>query len=426
MVQLARAVALGGALAGAARPAQAQAPALSLDAARVGARRISPDLRAMREAVSAAAARERQAGAFSNPTLVYGREQAAAAGQTSSQGIVALEQRVEIGGQRGQRRQAAGLRREAAEARLAAAELQLDFEVTRAYALAVAADRRAALAAEAAGAFGQALTVSEQRLAAGDISGYAHRRLRLEAARYATLNAEAALTRHAARLSLATLLAGTADSIDRADWVLTDSLVPPAFAVAADSLRPLALRARADLRAADLERQAAAVEARLTARERVPTPSVVAGFKRERGTGGSDLSGFTAGISFPLSLFDRRGGAIDAAGAEVARRAAETDALRRRVARDVAEAYAALQTVEQQLALLTPQLGAEARAALEAARVAYAEGEITLVEWLDAVRAYREAEASYETLRAEAVIQRAALERAVGVPRLTSSPAGRN
>jgi len=59
---------------------------------------------------------------------------------------------------------------------------------------------------------------------------------------------------------------------------------------------------------------------------------------------------------------------------------------------------------------------AESAAALRAAQVAYDEGEISLAEWLDAVRAYQEAEVSYATLRAESLIRRAALERAIGAP----------
>ena len=69
-----------------------------------------------------------------------------------------------------------------------------------------------------------------------------------------------------------------------------------------------------------------------------------------------------------------------------------------------------------QLATIRPQLGAEAEAALTAARAAYREGEIALVEWLDAVRAYYEAESTYADLLADHFIRRAALERAVGGP----------
>ena len=50
-------------------------------------------------------------------------------------------------------------------------------------------------------------------------------------------------------------------------------------------------------------------------------------------------------------------------------------------------------------------------AAFEAA---YAEGEIGLLEWLDAVRAYQEAETTFVSLWAEYIARRAALERATG------------
>ncbi|MEK6611920.1 MAG: TolC family protein, partial [Gemmatimonadota bacterium] len=76
----------------------------------------------------------------------------------------------------------------------------------------------------------------------------------------------------------------------------------------------------------------------------------------------------------------------------------------------------AYRVAQAQQARLACELGAETRTALTAAQVAYTEGEITLVEWLDAVRAYRETEASFASLGAEVLIRRAALERAVGAP----------
>jgi len=137
----------------AATPLAAQAPAttppprpLRLAEARTQARRASPEIVAAHQAVAAAAGRERQAGAWTNPTLAYGREQTSRAGETSSEDIISLEQRVEIGGQRGARRRVAGLQREAAEARLAETVARVDYEVARAYAAAVSAQRRAALA----------------------------------------------------------------------------------------------------------------------------------------------------------------------------------------------------------------------------------------------------------------------------------------
>ncbi|MBA3497276.1 MAG: TolC family protein, partial [Gemmatimonadales bacterium] len=115
-------------------PATTPPRPLTLADARAEARQASQEIVAARQTVAAAAGRERQAGAWSNPTLAYGREQTARSGDQNSQDIVSLEQALEIGGQRGARRRVAGLEREAAEARLAATVARVDYEVARAYA----------------------------------------------------------------------------------------------------------------------------------------------------------------------------------------------------------------------------------------------------------------------------------------------------
>lgn len=413
-----------------ALPAQgAGRPGVTLRDVREAARHGSPELRALREAVAVAAGRERQAAAIPNPTLAYGHERTSRDGQTNAQHIAQLEQPLELGGQRAVRREAARLRREASSARVDAAVAGLDYDVARAYALAVAADRRALLAAQAAGSFVEAQRVSAQRLAAGDISGYADRRLRLEAARYAAQRTAASLVRRTARLELAALLTSAPDTLaDR--LVLADSAMLLAIAdttapidnvaspgLGADSLQRLAQARRADLRALAFEQEATQAEARLAARERIPMPTLAAGFKTEQAAGAGDgFSGFVAGFSLPLPVWDRRVGAIQAADAQVRQAGADRMVLERRVAREVAEAAAALEAVESERALLAPHVGARTEAAMRAVRVAYAEGEITLLEWLDAVRAYQEAEATYASLLADVIVRRAALERAVGVP----------
>jgi outer membrane protein, heavy metal efflux system len=399
---------------------------LRLTDAQTAARRASPELRAAREAVAAAAARERQAGAFLNPTLTYGREQTSRSGQISAQDIAQLEQSLEIGGQRRARRDAATLRNAAADARLAAATAQVNFDVARAFAQAIAADGRARLAEQTIGAFSDAQRVSERRLAAGDVSGYVVRRLRLEVARYAAVRAAATLDRRARRVELASLLGrppSDAESLALPTELLltTDSSIASRALGAPDSLIALAQRNRADVRAAALDAAAGLAEARLVSRERVPTPTLSAGYKGETlrdslGGAGARFGGFVAGLTLPLPLFDRRGGAMEAAAADARRLDAETEVVRRRAAREITDAIDALHAAETQRAALAPHLGEGARVALRAVQASYVEGEITLAEWLDAVRAYQEAESTYLTLQADVAIGRAALERAVGAP----------
>jgi cobalt-zinc-cadmium efflux system outer membrane protein len=182
-----------------------------------------------------------------------------------------------------------------------------------------------------------------------------------------------------------------------------------------DSILALALQRRPELAAALRHAAAAEAEARAARRERLPVPVATAGWKTEQTTtGGGRLGGFVAGISVPLAVFDRRAGAVGAADAEGRRRLADVDATRRRIVREAEDAYAAVLAVEDEVARLGPGLDADAAAALRAAEAAYTEGEITLVEWLDAVRAYHEAATLLATLRAETRIRRAALARATG------------
>jgi cobalt-zinc-cadmium efflux system outer membrane protein len=183
-----------------------------------------------------------------------------------------------------------------------------------------------------------------------------------------------------------------------------------------DSLVRLAWSQRPELRVARLEALISTADANLIAADRVPTPTLSAGLKRDRLATGEVFNGFVAGISVPVPLWDRRGGAIAAARSVTAQRDAEFELMRRQTEREVRIAFAAHQSLHEQLTLLAAQLGEPASLARRAAESAFAEGEIGLVEWLDMVRAYQEAETSYTTLWVEYIARRAVLERATGAP----------
>lgn len=388
---------------------------LTLDLSRSRAREVSAELTAARAAVAVATARERQGSAFANPTLTMQREQASANGASNSQLITALEQPLEIGGTRSARRRVLALRRGQAEAELVAAEHRLDFTVAHAFAQLLAADRRLVLSRAAASEFADAGAASEARFAAGDISGYTHRRLRLEVARYASLLAADALARRSAERALARLLDLPGDAVLNVAAQAPELRSGFTGLAPDDSLRALAARHRPDLRAATLGTEAARAEIGVARRERFSQVRLTAGMLNQGVAGGASLSGFVAGVAIPIPLWDRNAGAIDAASAFTDQRSAETEALRRRIATEVSDAADALRAIREQLDLLRPRLGEESAQALRAARVAYAEGEISLLEWLDAVRAYHEAEVAYAALDAEALTRRAALERALGI-----------
>lgn len=389
---------------------QAQSP-LEVGAAIQRAREASPARRAALAEVTAALAAERQAGAMPNPALSGDLERTTQDDDRNVVTIFRLAQPLDIWGARSARRETAALRRQATEATLAAVEADLDVDVVRAWTGAVASAQRAALAGRVLAAFDTAVRISGERLAAGDVSGYSHRRLQLEAARYAAWQAEARLQADAARRTLALLI----DAVPGVSTRLPDSLrVGP---IVLDTTRFASPANRATVRAAALAAASAGQAATVVAKERIPVPTVVGGYKAEQVPGdAATWTGFVAGLSFPLPLWDRRAAARDAAVAtgEAARwqaAAAERDA-----ARDLALALQEVATAEAQSAQFEPRLGPDARRALEALQTAWREGEISLLEWLDGVRAWHEAFDTYTTLQAERIIRRANLARAAGLP----------
>lgn len=387
--------------------AEAQLRRLGLQTARERARAASPALLVAQHAVAVARGHERQSGAIANPAFSYNREQARSGGQIALQDIAVMEQLIEIGGQRSARRAAARSRRQAAEQRARAVALDVDLEAARAFVAAWGADRRSTIAFQTAQHFARATKAMNQRLAEGDISGYAARRVRLENARYAALAAATELERESARFRLSELLRMPADSIAELE-------MPQVGTLSLDSLSASAAARSAELQAYDLEARAAAADAAATRRARMPAPALSAGYKRESTTDDVRLNGFVAGIGFSLPLWDRRAGAIEAASAEVRRLAAERFGAERRFALQLQTTRRAVQRLDLQIDLLRGQLGEEAAAAVRAAEAAYAEGEISLAEWLDAVRAYQEAEMNYTSVLTESLLQRAQLERLLG------------
>jgi outer membrane protein, heavy metal efflux system len=212
--------------------------------------------------------------------------------------------------------------------------------------------------------------VSQARLAGGDVSGYQHRRLLLEAARYSALRSEALVVRDSALRGLAMLTGLIARGEASDPLLLTDTITPGPVSLSPDSLLALARRTRPDLLAAQLEADAAVAGVDVAAAERVPIPVLSGGYKGERLATGESLDGFVAGVSVPLPLWDRRGGAVAAAEGEAGRRSAEVTAARLQTEREVMDAFEAHEALGAQLTELVRQLGEEAG---KARRVTYSD-----------------------------------------------------
>jgi cobalt-zinc-cadmium efflux system outer membrane protein len=167
---------------------------------------------------------------------------------------------------------------------------------------------------------------------------------------------------------------------------------------------------RAELKALERSAQRAVLEADAARRQRLPSPTLFGGMKRA-GNESVRQTGATFGVSAALPLFDS--GARDAArwSAEKARADAARAAIAARVRNEVTGAADVLSLRLAALAEDDPSAGLELQ---QIAEVAYREGEVGILEWLDAVRTASRARLRGIELRLDARLAQIALERAVG------------
>ncbi len=320
-----------------------------------------------------ASALEALPGVWPNPELELAHEQA---GDDSEQAAV-LSQRFDVSGRRGrlqaaarERARAVALRGEAARQEVAAAVRARCSEVVHAQA-------RHAVLVEWRERLGGALRTIAQREAAGEASAYDRGRLEREL-RGASVEVELVeVDREAAWLRL-TRLAG---ELPEGDW---PRLVAPALPEppAGDP------NERPSLQALDAEAVAAGMEREAASRRGIPGLGLSAGWKSVATQQRSH--GFVAALSVELPVFDGGGAEGDAARADQARLRARLALSRSQAA---AEVTALRREVTLRIALArrfrAEGLGASATLA-RIAEVAYAGGELDLLELLDAHRGVTE------------------------------------
>lgn len=181
-------------------------------------------------------------------------------------------------------------------------------------------------------------------------------------------------------------------------------------AVTTDALMTRAVSARAELRALQRSGQRAAFESEAARRSRLPAPTVFGGLKRADVETGRGRGGIF-GVSLSLPVFDS--GRRDAARwtAEAARVDAERAALEGQIRSEIARTSEALTLRQAAEAADRDAAGTEL---MQIAEVAYREGEVGILELLDAVRTAARARLRSIDLGLEVRLAQIALERAVG------------
>ena len=349
----------------------------------------------------------RQAKAYPNPVVAITHEALSGAGTTYSESYFNLSQRLEWPWVRSSRVAAAAQTAAAIRARLDADSARLAFEVKRAYVEAAVKEELLQTVRRVAAAFRRAEASGAARFAEGDISGYALRRLRLERARYENMLGSVEIELHIARRVLSTLILPEAEGVEVAPEAAPTGDVPQ---VDLTGLLAAAQARRAEILAAVAEVAAARADVALHRRARLPDPTLTGGYKRQS----DGQAGAFLGLALPLPLFNRRSGQIQAVDARLSAAEGRLAVAQRHIDNDVRTTHQRYTSLAARVELLHRQLLTGIDDLLDIAQVSYAEGEMTLLELLDAAEAFRVARVTTTELEADYWVSYYDLERAAG------------
>jgi cobalt-zinc-cadmium efflux system outer membrane protein len=385
------------------RPAPRTGPLpanLSLAQALEEAAARSPTVVAAEAEVAAAEARVRQSGYRSNPELSLEVENFAGTGELrglrSTETTVAVNQRLDLGGRRTARIDAARAELEVQKLRLAIARADLAQSVREQFARAIAAREKLTQATENEARARELARVAGILVDAGRDPPLRAMRARSALAQVRAEREAAEADELAARSSLAALF-GVSGPVGSVGGTTLD-VVP----------QPVDPDTSLDVRLADAERLAAQAGVREQLAERRIDPAVGVGVRHIRETG--DV-GLVAGVSMPLRVFDNNRGNIEAArqaaAAADARRASTLATVTARARNAIANVEAAQRRVEALEKAAVP----EATEALRLAEISYREGRASLIELIDVHNAYTSARTSLTEARLALALATAELGR---------------
>jgi cobalt-zinc-cadmium efflux system outer membrane protein len=372
-------IAIAGGPARAQPPLTRLTPAAAIDLAL----RDNAALRAKRAEVAGARAAEVTAGLRPNPVASYTADNLPVRGgaDTSVEHTLGIEQTIETGGKRGHRLSSARSATRMVELELADLQRQVTAQVARAFTDASVADVSLRHAGEDLATLDDVLRLQRLRLERGDISQLELRRLEVQrfgAERNATDAAQAG------RTTRATLRALIGEAVAE-DFAIESELTFRDVPLDEPRLQATMLRHRADLRAAaaSLERARADLAlARANAWWDV-TPGLF--YKR---AGRDQFLGIA--LSVPLRLFDRNQGEIARARAEIDRAMAQAEGALRQARAELTTAVATARAERTKVVALERTYLPQARQARDTVELAYRRGGLSLLDFLDAQRTFRE------------------------------------
>jgi outer membrane protein, heavy metal efflux system len=368
--------------------AQGPLTRLSLDEAVSLAARENPTVRAKEFERQAVASNEITAGLRPNPTANFLAEQFGGASDASlTQYTFSVGQPIELGGKRHRRIDSARAATRVTGHELDDVRRQIIFQVKKSFTDALAGRESVALAEQNLQALDDLERIQRFRAERGDISEL--ELLRIQVQRFA-FERDAADARQALKAAKIALRAAAGPDRISEDFDLVGDLAFTEIAPTESDLYRRALANRPDLRAAEASREKAKADIRL-ARANAwwdITPQVE--YQR---IGPDNTIGF--GISLPIRIFDRNQGEIARTRAEAQRVEAAREAVAIQALSEVDTALAALRTAQQKLTVLRDTYLPKAKQARDTTEFAYRRGGVSLLDYLDAQRTYRDTAAEY-------------------------------
>lgn len=295
------------------------------------------------------------------------------------------------------------LRTEVAEAARSVAQLQflnsvrgVVLDVQSAFVDALLARDSLALARENLSSLNQIVEINAARVKAGDLAEVELIRSRLAALQFETSVRQAELKLRAALVRLQTFLGRSKPS---PSFDVAGDLSRAKAAPALEDLRTSARELRPDLRALNRDRERAEAELRSQIAQGKVDYTLGTEYRRQQVAAKSNSLGVF--FSVPLPVFNRNQGEIERARQERQQIHWRLGALEAAIAAEVETAYQQFLTARSLLEAIEGQMVGQARDVREITEFSYKRGEATLLQLLDAQRAFNETMQAYNEARAE-------------------------
>ena len=309
----------------------------------------------------------------------------------------------ERGGKRDARVALASVVRSVAEAQFAEAVRTLKQDVTLACIDVLAAQATRSLASDTLRTYEDLARVNRARVSAGSIAPFEATRSEVAMLQFRATVVRADLEVAAATAKLRTLIGRPPG----APLEMTDSLRGAGAAPNAltpDGLDALAMAARADLRAMQLAQARSVADLRLQEALGRVDYTIGAEYRRQQGVAGRSNS-LGVFVSAPLPISNRNQGEIARASAEREQADRQIAARKAQISADVRSALHEYETTRDLVAAIERELLAPAAHARDVSAYTYKAGGTTLLELLDAQRAFNDTMQSY--VEAQAGLRRA-------------------